>query len=155
MHLGLNEAFNFFTAYTLLILVVLTYFKFNSKFNSIKVTLSLQCTTQQTVEPMSMSIERIETAPFFRLSRRVVGGSHEGVGEIGSKGGSHHIMGTPHGLDKGQIHTKRHSAEDPSKIHNSTSVSAAVAGVAAVGAGGVAGVVSSGCGGGGSVSEAT
>ena len=52
----------------------------------------------------------------------MLGGGHEGVGEIGGgRGGGSHMMGTSGALNKGQIHTKRHSGEDPPKP-NSASV---------------------------------
>jgi len=65
-----------------------------------------------------LNVERIETPPFYRLTKRQpvmsvsVESDRDGVNEVQS------VQQQPQVnlLDKGQIHTKRHSAEDPAKL---------------------------------------
>lgn len=73
----------------------------------------------QTIEPLNYNVERMETPPFYRLTKRQhtitsadeEGKAVEGVREAMS---SSHPISAP--LDKGQIHTKRASAEDPMRL---------------------------------------
>lgn len=86
----------------------------------------------QTVETLNCLIERTETPPFYRLTsmRKASShsdgtggpngpGGHSGNGNgVGANGG--HISGdsqsrTDLAIEKGTIHTKRHSGEDPIK----------------------------------------
>lgn len=64
----------------------------------------------KTIEPLSFNVERMETPPYYRLSKRqlTVASNNEEEG-LGHGDAQQH-------LDKGQIHTKRHSAEDPGKL---------------------------------------
>lgn len=64
----------------------------------------------RTAEPLPFNVERTETPPFYRLSKRQIttASVNDDEGEVRE---------APH-LDKGQIHTKRHSAEDPAKLIN-------------------------------------
>ncbi|XP_049885792.1 protein furry isoform X3 [Pectinophora gossypiella] len=72
-------------------------------------------TELQTVETLNCLIERTETPPFYRLTsmRKATSGHSDGPGT-----GSHDATGRPGELapvEKGTIHTKRHSGEDPAK----------------------------------------
>ncbi|XP_044733095.1 protein furry isoform X3 [Chrysoperla carnea] len=92
----------------------------------------------QTVETLNCLIERTETPPFYRLTsmRKASShsdgtggpngpGGHSGNGNgVGANGG--HISGdsqsrTDLAIEKGTIHTKRHSGEDPIKAGTSKS----------------------------------
>ncbi|XP_068619983.1 protein furry isoform X2 [Battus philenor] len=72
-------------------------------------------TELQTVETLNCLIERTETPPFYRLTsmRKATSGHSDGPGT-----GSQDATGRTGELapvEKGTIHTKRHSGEDPSK----------------------------------------
>ncbi|CAH2036135.1 unnamed protein product, partial [Iphiclides podalirius] len=72
-------------------------------------------TELQTVETLNCLIERTETPPFYRLTsmRKATSGHSDGPGN-----GSQDATGRPGELapvEKGTIHTKRHSGEDPAK----------------------------------------
>lgn len=62
----------------------------------------------QTIETLNCLIERTETPPFYRLTSMRKTSSHSD----GPAGGNHDakIHDT---IEKGTIHTKRHSGEDP------------------------------------------
>ncbi|XP_047109734.1 protein furry [Schistocerca piceifrons] len=87
-------------------------------------------TELQTVETLNCLIERTETPPFYRLTSMRKASSHsEGGGGAagGSGGGSGSSSSDPAssrsdlGVEKGTIHTKRHSGEDPTKTGTSKS----------------------------------
>lgn len=59
----------------------------------------------QTVEALIFNVERTQTPPYYRFTKKHTS-SHDEPEPSSSY--HHHIH-----LDKGQIHTKRHSAEDP------------------------------------------
>lgn len=83
----------------------------------------------QTVETLNCLIERTETPPFYRLtsmrkaSSHSEGGANGGNGTNGGQnGGTGNSGGQNNGgnatdlaVEKGTIHTKRHSGEDPIK----------------------------------------
>ncbi|KAK9752212.1 Cell morphogenesis central region [Popillia japonica] len=68
----------------------------------------------QTVETLNCLIERTETPPFYRLTVMRKASSHsDGTG--GVAGQSDNNSRNDLGVEKGTIHTKRHSGEDPLK----------------------------------------
>ena len=67
----------------------------------------------QTVEALTFNVERTQTPPFYRLTSIRTRASTTTVLECSSEP---ETAGHTMVLDKGQIHTKRHSGEDPSKI---------------------------------------
>lgn len=86
----------------------------------------------QTVETLNCLIERTETPPFYRLTSMRKASSHSdggANGNNGSNGGQNGNNGNSGGqnnggntdryadlaVEKGTIHTKRHSGEDPIK----------------------------------------
>nr|XP_032527553.1 protein furry isoform X5 [Danaus plexippus plexippus] len=76
-------------------------------------------TELQTVETLNCLIERTETPPFYRLTsmRKATSGHSDGPGT-----GSQDATGRTGELapvEKGTIHTKRHSGEDPAKVSSS------------------------------------
>ncbi|XP_031346669.1 protein furry isoform X1 [Photinus pyralis] len=67
----------------------------------------------QTVETLNCLIERTETPPFYRLTVMRKASSHsDGTGGVGT---SDYNNRNDIGVEKGTIHTKRHSGEDPMK----------------------------------------
>ena len=68
-------------------------------------------TELQTVETLSWLIERTETPPFFRLTSVRKASSHSAEQPSGAPGDP---PAAAH--EKGTIHTKRHSGEDPAKM---------------------------------------
>ncbi|KAF5298944.1 hypothetical protein FQR65_LT19560 [Abscondita terminalis] len=67
----------------------------------------------QTVETLNCLIERTETPPFYRLTVMRKASSHsDGTGCVGT---SDYNSRSDVGVEKGTIHTKRHSGEDPMK----------------------------------------
>ncbi|KAJ9600360.1 hypothetical protein L9F63_009330, partial [Diploptera punctata] len=80
-------------------------------------------TELQTVETLNCLIERTETPPFYRLTSMRKASSHsDGPGGVAGQpdsGNRNEI-----GVEKGTIHTKRHSGEDPGKTGTSKSDSA-------------------------------
>ncbi|CAG2053461.1 unnamed protein product [Timema podura] len=80
-------------------------------------------TELQTVETLNCLIERTETPPFYRLTSMRKASSHsDGPGGVAGQAdqGSRSELG----VEKGTIHTKRHSGEDPGKTGTSKSDSA-------------------------------
>ncbi|CAG9770963.1 unnamed protein product [Ceutorhynchus assimilis] len=69
----------------------------------------------QTVETLNCLIERTETPPFYRLTVMRKTSSHSD-GTNGVAGQSDSSSRNDLSIEKGTIHTKRHSGEDPSKI---------------------------------------
>lgn len=69
-------------------------------------------TELQTVETLSWLIERTETPPFFRLTSVRKASSHSAEQAAGAPGDP---PSAPPAHEKGTIHTKRHSGEDPAK----------------------------------------
>ncbi|ESO09038.1 hypothetical protein HELRODRAFT_109994 [Helobdella robusta] len=79
----------------------------------------------RTIEPLNFNVERIETAPFFRLTKRQIATSasvdDDGTNNV-ERNLQHHQQQHQqqpqqhHQQHLGLIHTKRHSAEDPSKL---------------------------------------
>ncbi|XP_045464267.1 protein furry isoform X2 [Harmonia axyridis] len=69
-------------------------------------------TELQTVETLNFNIERTETPPFYRLTmmRKTSSHSDGNTGQVDSN--SRYDLS----VEKGTIHTKRHSGEDPSKV---------------------------------------
>ncbi|XP_017780111.1 PREDICTED: protein furry isoform X2 [Nicrophorus vespilloides] len=68
----------------------------------------------QTVETLNCLIERTETPPFYRLTVMRKASSHsDGAG--GVVGQADFCSRIDLGVEKGTIHTKRHSGEDPTK----------------------------------------
>lgn len=63
----------------------------------------------QTIETLNCLIERTETPPFYRLTSMRKASSHSDPGP-GQAEASRDL-----GVEKGTIHTKRHSGEDPGK----------------------------------------
>ncbi|XP_063392996.1 protein furry isoform X2 [Cydia fagiglandana] len=81
-------------------------------------------TELQTVETLNCLIERTETPPFYRLTsmRKATSGHSDGPGT-----GSQDATGRTGELapvEKGTIHTKRHSGEDPAKASGGKAVDA-------------------------------
>lgn len=77
-------------------------------------------TELQTVETLNCLIERTETPPFYRLTSMRKASSHSdggGGGGSGSGGGASDSTASRSdlGVEKGTIHTKRHSGEDPAR----------------------------------------
>lgn len=71
-------------------------------------------TELQTVETLNCLIERTETPPFYRLtSMRKASSSHSDGGPAAP--GAPDTTGRDLTVEKGTIHTKRHSGEDPAK----------------------------------------
>ncbi|KAH1002588.1 hypothetical protein HUJ04_008665 [Dendroctonus ponderosae] len=68
----------------------------------------------QTVETLNCLIERTETPPFYRLTVMRKTSSHSD-GTNGVAGQSDSSSRNDLSIEKGTIHTKRHSGEDPSK----------------------------------------
>lgn len=68
----------------------------------------------QTVETLNCLIERTETPPFYRLTVMRKASSHSD-GANGVAGQSDSSSRNDLSIEKGTIHTKRHSGEDPSK----------------------------------------
>ncbi|XP_030765953.1 protein furry isoform X3 [Sitophilus oryzae] len=68
----------------------------------------------QTVETLNCLIERTETPPFYRLTVMRKASSHSD-GTNGVAGQSDSSSRNDLSIEKGTIHTKRHSGEDPSK----------------------------------------
>ncbi|KAL1517075.1 hypothetical protein ABEB36_000886 [Hypothenemus hampei] len=71
----------------------------------------------QTVETLNCLIERTETPPFYRLTVMRKASSHSD-GTNGVAGQSDSSSRNDLSIEKGTIHTKRHSGEDPSKNVN-------------------------------------
>jgi hypothetical protein len=69
----------------------------------------------QTVETLNCLIERTETPPFYRLTVMRKTSSHSD-GTNGAGGQSDSNTRQDLNIEKGTIHTKRHSGEDPSKL---------------------------------------
>ncbi|CAH0545977.1 unnamed protein product [Brassicogethes aeneus] len=69
----------------------------------------------QTVETLNCLIERTETPPFYRLTVMRKASSHSD-GTNGNSGQSDSNSRNDLNIEKGTIHTKRHSGEDPSKM---------------------------------------
>ncbi|XP_066250595.1 protein furry isoform X1 [Euwallacea similis] len=69
----------------------------------------------QTVETLNCLIERTETPPFYRLTVMRKASSHSD-GTNGVAGQSDSSSRNDLSIEKGTIHTKRHSGEDPSKL---------------------------------------
>ncbi|XP_055625091.1 protein furry isoform X2 [Toxorhynchites rutilus septentrionalis] len=65
----------------------------------------------QTVETLNCLIERTETPPFYRLTSMRKASSHSDGPASGNNDSKVHEIG----VEKGTIHTKRHSGEDPIK----------------------------------------
>lgn len=77
-------------------------------------------TELQTVETLNCLIERTETPPFYRLTSMRKASSHsDGTG--GGVGPADSASRTDLAIEKGTIHTKRHSGEDPIKTGTSKS----------------------------------
>ena len=90
----------------------------------------------QTTEPLQVNVERLDTPPFYRLTRRlqpvtVTSCEMESrdsdvtrTVSVTAAGQTSSLLATTATatatttqlLDKGHIHTKRHSAEDPTKV---------------------------------------
>lgn len=68
----------------------------------------------QMVETLNCLIERTETPPFYRLTSMRKASSHSD-GPAGMAGQSDPTNRNELGVEKGTIHTKRHSGEDPVK----------------------------------------
>ncbi|XP_039484848.1 protein furry isoform X11 [Drosophila santomea] len=68
----------------------------------------------QTVETLNCLIERTETPPFYRLTSMRKASSHSADGQ--AAGGINDSRIQDLAVEKGTIHTKRHSGEDPIKI---------------------------------------
>ncbi|XP_017861895.1 PREDICTED: protein furry isoform X7 [Drosophila arizonae] len=68
----------------------------------------------QTVETLNCLIERTETPPFYRLTSMRKASSHSADGQ--PVGGINDSRTQDLTVEKGTIHTKRHSGEDPIKI---------------------------------------
>lgn len=77
----------------------------------------------QTVETLNCLIERTETPPFYRLTSMRKASSHSDGGP-GAAGQSDPASRSELAVEKGTIHTKRHSGEDPVKASSSKSDSA-------------------------------
>lgn len=60
----------------------------------------------QTIETLNCLIERTETPPFYRLTSM-----RKTSSQVGNYDAKHNES-----VEKGTIHTKRHSGEDPSRI---------------------------------------
>ncbi|KAL3276200.1 hypothetical protein HHI36_020918 [Cryptolaemus montrouzieri] len=73
-------------------------------------------TELQTVETLNCLIERTETPPFYRLTMMRKTSSHSD-GNNGGPGQSDSNSRNDLSVEKGTIHTKRHSGEDPSKAN--------------------------------------
>ncbi|XP_075228459.1 microtubule binding protein furry isoform X2 [Lycorma delicatula] len=74
----------------------------------------------QTIETLNCLIERTETPPFYRLTSMRKASSHSDPGPgVQDPGGRNDLA-----VEKGTIHTKRHSGEDPGKTGTSKSDSA-------------------------------
>lgn len=67
-------------------------------------------TELQTVETLNCLIERTETPPFYRLTSMRKASSHSDA-PVADPGNPPRDLG----VEKGTIHTKRHSGEDPVK----------------------------------------
>ncbi|XP_068083711.1 protein furry [Anabrus simplex] len=80
-------------------------------------------TELQTVETLNCLIERTETPPFYRLTSMRKASSHSD-GPGGVAGQADAANRSDLGVEKGTIHTKRHSGEDPGKTGTSKSDSA-------------------------------
>ncbi|XP_069669911.1 protein furry isoform X4 [Periplaneta americana] len=80
-------------------------------------------TELQTVETLNCLIERTETPPFYRLTSMRKASSHSD-GPGGVAGQTDPANRSDLGVEKGTIHTKRHSGEDPGKTGTSKSDSA-------------------------------
>ena len=65
----------------------------------------------QTIEPLNFNVERTETPPYYRLTS--LKKQQTNALSDSAQGESSEAMVV---LNKGQIHTKRHSAEDPGKL---------------------------------------
>ncbi|XP_021940399.1 protein furry [Zootermopsis nevadensis] len=78
----------------------------------------------QTVETLNCLIERTETPPFYRLTSMRKASSHSDGGPGGVGGQADPASRSDLGVEKGTIHTKRHSGEDPGKTGTSKSDSA-------------------------------
>ncbi|KAJ8924572.1 hypothetical protein NQ315_000721 [Exocentrus adspersus] len=77
----------------------------------------------QTVETLNCLIERTETPPFYRLTVMRKASSHsDGTNGVGGQTDS--SSRNDLSIEKGTIHTKRHSGEDPSKMSITKSDSA-------------------------------
>lgn len=73
-------------------------------------------TELQTVETLNCLIERTQTPPFYRLTSMRKASSHlEGPGGAACTSGETPGKGSELTVEKGTIHTKRHSGEDPGK----------------------------------------
>lgn len=70
-------------------------------------------TELQTVETLNCLIERTETPPFYRLTSMRKASSHSD-GPPGMSGQAEQCRNEL-AVEKGTIHTKRHSGEDPVK----------------------------------------
>lgn len=68
-------------------------------------------TELQTVETLNCLIERTETPPFYRLTSMRKTSSHSDPGPGQNDIGSRNDLA----VEKGTIHTKRHSGDDPGK----------------------------------------
>ncbi|KAL0279789.1 UNVERIFIED_CONTAM: hypothetical protein PYX00_001270 [Menopon gallinae] len=77
----------------------------------------------QIVETLNCLIERTETPPFYRLTSMRKASSHSD-GTAGMSGQADPGNRNELGVEKGTIHTKRHSGEDPVKTGTSKSDSA-------------------------------
>jgi len=84
----------------------------------------------QTTEPLQVNVERLETPPFYRLTRRPVQPVTVASCEADSTTSQRHAddldtaaTTTTQLLDKRHIHTKRHSAEDPAKLQSASDLS--------------------------------
>lgn len=80
-------------------------------------------TELQTVETLNCLIERTETPPFYRLTSMRKASSHSDGGG-GTGGHPDSASRSDLAVEKGTIHTKRHSGEDPIKAGSSKSDSA-------------------------------
>lgn len=72
-------------------------------------------TELQTIETLNCLIERTETPPFYRLTSMRKASSHSDGGTGGVAGQSDSAIRSELAVEKGTIHTKRHSGEDPIK----------------------------------------
>lgn len=72
-------------------------------------------TELQTIETLNCLIERTETPPFYRLTSMRKASSHSDGGAGGVAGQSDPASRSELAVEKGTIHTKRHSGEDPIK----------------------------------------
>lgn len=77
-------------------------------------------TELQTIETLNCLIERTETPPFYRLTSMRKASSHSDPGPGQADPASRSDLA----VEKGTIHTKRHSGEDPGKTGTSKSDSA-------------------------------